>query len=126
MSASAKGDSSLFQGLTEAEIDLLLARAARYGKSAASAVEHAADVVVFQRGAGRFAAPLHALREIRPLRRMCRIPGASPCAPGVFLYRGEIVSLHDLDASSAAAAAQRGGCSCWSTRASASASSATT
>src|SRR5689334_23120446 len=98
MSASANEGSSVFRGLAQAEIDLLLARAARYGRSVDAATEHVADVVVFRRGAGHFAAPLHALREIRPLRRMCRIPGASPCAPGVFLYRGEIVSLHDLDA----------------------------
>jgi chemotaxis signal transduction protein len=88
----------MLDGLTSAEIDILRARAARYARRVETVVEHLADVVIFARGSLRYAIPLPTLREIRPLRALCRIPGASPCVPGVFHYRGEILGAHDLDA----------------------------
>lgn len=82
--------------LTDAERGLLAARAARYARIQTQVSEEREDVVRFERGDGRYAVLITDLREIRPLRRLCRIPGAAPVAPGVFYYRGEILSAHDL------------------------------
>jgi len=54
------------------------------------------SVVTFRRGSGTYALPLTELKEIRPLNRFCRMPGASPIVPGVVHCRGELLSLHDL------------------------------
>jgi purine-binding chemotaxis protein CheW len=99
MSASnASVEESSPSGLGDAEIEILRTRAARYARGVEQIVEHVADVVIFARGDLRYAVPLPSLREIRPLRAACRIPGASPAVPGVFHYRGEILSLHDIEA----------------------------
>lgn len=88
----------VFAGLSQAEIALLQARAARYARSVEEGREQVADAVVFARGEARYAVPLESLREIRPLRQLCKIPGAARHVPGVFHYRGEIVSVHDVEA----------------------------
>jgi len=54
------------------------------------------SVVTFRRGAGTYALPLTALKEIRVLGQWCVMPGASPVVPGVVHCRGELLSLHDL------------------------------
>jgi chemotaxis signal transduction protein len=82
--------------LTAPELDLLRLRAARYARQERESVRDTPDAVVFERGDGCYAILVTELREIRPLRRLCRIPGASRVVPGVFYYRGEILSAHDL------------------------------
>src|SRR5262245_1910482 len=99
MSASAtRNDGSLLDGLSDAEIELLRARAARYARQPDKKAEDVTHAVVLARGAARYAAPLPHLQEIRPLKGFSRIPGASLCVPGMFHCRGEILSLHDIEA----------------------------
>lgn len=88
----------LFAGLTPAELELLKARAARYAKATAEAARDMQESVIFTRGSSRYGVVLSALREIRPLQNVCLLPGASPVVPGVFYYRGELLSVHDLSA----------------------------
>lgn len=85
---------------TAAALDdaLLRRRAARYATRNAASEENPTPVLVFTRGLGRYAIPLESLREIRPLRTIAAIPGASAVVPGVFHHRGEILSAHDLEA----------------------------
>jgi purine-binding chemotaxis protein CheW len=90
--------SELFAGLDAAEIDLLERRAARYGRRADDDAGETVEVVAFRRGSTKYATVLRSLREIRPLRRFTRIPGASPAVPGIFHYRGQILSVHDVSA----------------------------
>lgn len=79
-----------------AERELLQLRAVRYARQERHAATDSPDAVIFERGGGRYAVLVTDLREIRPLRRLCRIPGASSVVPGVFYYRGELLSAHDL------------------------------
>lgn len=85
--------------------DILRRRAARYARLAESETVASHEVVVFRRGEAAYAIAHGGLREIRPLRRFCRVPGASAVVPGAFHFRGEIVSLHDLGAFGRAGAA---------------------
>ncbi len=85
-------------GLSEAEIELLRARAVRYARAPETDAGDKSAFVLFERRQTRYAAALECLREIMPLERFCRIPGASNCVPGLFHYRGEILSLHDIEA----------------------------
>jgi chemotaxis signal transduction protein len=80
------------------ERELLAQRAARYAKRTDLEVERRVDLVSFQRGATRYAIAIESLREIRPMRHLCRIPGASDAVPGVTHVRAEILSVHDLAA----------------------------
>lgn len=99
MSASAtKNEGSQLDGLTSAEIEILRARAERYAKQPEKRAEDVTHAIVLTRGGARYAAPLRSLREIRPLKVFCRIPDASRCVPGMFHCRGEILSLHDIEA----------------------------
>lgn len=82
--------------VSEEELLLLKRRAARYARHAAPEEREVTEVVAFSRGEGHYALPLLALREIRPLRHLARIPGASPVVPGVFQFHGELLSAHDL------------------------------
>lgn len=75
---------------------LLKLRAIRYAHKEPTSVSDSRDAIVFARNQGRYAVLVTDLREIRPLRRLCRIPSASRIVPGVFYYRGEILSAHDL------------------------------
>src|SRR5262249_42037421 len=109
--ATADAGESMFAGLSDAEIEILRARAVKYARSVEVVAEHVVDVVVFARGTMRYGVPLGALREIRALRALCRIPGASACVPGVFHYRGEILSAHDLEAFLGGAGAPSGAAS---------------
>jgi chemotaxis signal transduction protein len=77
---------------------LLKQRAARYARRTAPVVEEEVEYMAFCRGAGHYALPLVGLRELRPLRHLARIPGASPVVPGVLHFRGELLSAHDLAA----------------------------
>lgn len=86
------------QPLTREEIELLRRRAERYAKANLVDTEETRDAVVFVRGASRYACPLNALREIRPLRKICLLPLASRIAPGAVHVRGELLSVHDLAA----------------------------
>lgn len=78
--------------------ELLRQRAARYARRVADAEQDTSSVIVFERGGTRYALALEALREIRPLKSFCAIPGASAVVPGVVHYRGELLSAHDLHA----------------------------
>jgi chemotaxis signal transduction protein len=98
MRSSGKNDVSLLDGLGEDEIELLRMRATRYAERIEDGSNDIAEAVVFRRGPTQYAAPISALREVRPLRSMCRIPGASLVVPGIVHFRGEILSLHDLEA----------------------------
>lgn len=83
---------------TGSDLELLRRRAERYARRVESEARHVATVVVFLRGEARYALPLEELREIRPLRGLCPIPGASPVVPGVVHHRGSMLSVHDLAA----------------------------
>lgn len=85
-------------GLTPEQRELLRRRAQRYARQAQVSTEAATEVIVFARRGGRYALPLEAMREIRPLRQLTRIPGASPVVPGLVHYRGELLGVHDLGA----------------------------
>ncbi|UQA62432.1 chemotaxis protein CheW [Polyangium aurulentum] len=98
MRSSSKNDVSLLDGLGEDEIELLRMRAMRYAERIDDGTGDIAEVVVFRRGTTQYAVPISVLREVRPLRSMCRIPGASLVVPGIVHFRGEILSLHDLEA----------------------------
>lgn len=89
-------NAELLETIAKAEDELLRLRAERYAQKERTIFENRPDAVVFRRGDGCYAAFCTDLRTIRPLRRLCRIPGASPIVPGVFYYRGEILSVHDL------------------------------
>lgn len=78
------------------EARLLEARARRLRPRAEEERKLLASVVTFRRAQGMYALSLTDLREIRPLARICLIPGASPVVPGIVHYRGELLSLHDL------------------------------
>lgn len=91
-------ESSPGGGLSAEENDLLRLRAARYALAAEEQATDMTDAVIFRRGQAKYAMPLVALREVRPLRSFCRIPCASPSVPGILHFRGEILSLHDLAA----------------------------
>jgi purine-binding chemotaxis protein CheW len=82
--------------LESSELELLRQRAARYAQEERSVDRDSPDAVVFERGGSRYAVLVTDLREIRPLRRLCSIPGTSRVVPGVFYYRGEILAAHDL------------------------------
>ncbi len=83
-------------GLSLLEIELLKLRSARYARQERTQSAERPDAVMFERSGGRYAVLVTDLREIRPLKRLCHIPGASRVVPGVFYYRGEILSAHDL------------------------------
>lgn len=90
-------------GLSQADRALLQRRAERLARVADRQEVVHAEVLLFERGRGRYAVPIEALREIRPLRELCPLPGASAVVPGVVYHRGEILSVHDLAAFLAAA-----------------------
>lgn len=85
-----------FLGLSADEIELLRWRATRYAQKPSTDQSDQTEVIVFVRGGTRYAAALDGLREIRPLRTFCPIPGGTSLVPGVFHYRGEILSVYDL------------------------------
>lgn len=80
----------------ENQLRLLEARAARLRPPSKEERKLLGSVVTFRRAQGLYALSLTDLREIRPLTRICLIPGASPIVPGLVHYRGELLSLHDL------------------------------
>jgi purine-binding chemotaxis protein CheW len=86
------------QVVVSGNAEVLRRRTQRYAARADGMVGDGRSVVHFNRGGDEYAVPLVDLREIRPLRKFCRIPGASPAVPGVLHYRGEILSGHDLEA----------------------------
>ncbi|ATB30263.1 chemotaxis protein CheW [Melittangium boletus] len=77
---------------------LLERRAARYARPGAPVLTTVVEYAAFGRGSGHYALPLVSLREVRPLRHLARVPGASPVVAGVFQFRGELLSAHDLAA----------------------------
>lgn len=85
-------------GLSGEDVDLLKQRALRYAQATETQATDVTDAVVFKRGNAKYAMPLVTLREVRPLRSYCPIPGASPSVPGILHFRGEIISLHDVAA----------------------------
>ncbi len=76
---------------------LLQARAARYARATEDDGDFI-DVIAGRRGRTQFAIPLANLRGIRRLAPFCAIPGTSPIVPGAVYHRGEILSVHDLQA----------------------------
>lgn len=85
-----------FFGLSSDDVELLRWRASRYAQRPDTDQNDQTEVIVFVRGGTRYAAALEGLREIRPLRTFCPIPGGTGLVPGVFHYRGEILSVYDL------------------------------
>ena len=78
-------------------ISILKARAERYARR--EQLDEDGDLVrllFFSHGSSDYAIPLDDLREVRVLRGFCPIPGARSTVPGIFYYRGEVLSLHDL------------------------------
>ena len=56
----------------------------------------AAHFLIFTSGGARFGLPLLALREVVPLTRLARVPGAPPAVRGVMSWRGEFVTVFDV------------------------------
>lgn len=77
---------------------LLEARAQRYARALVEPLAIDRTVVTFARAQSAYAIALHELSEIRPLSRVCVLPGTSFAVPGVVHYRGELLSLLDLGA----------------------------
>jgi chemotaxis signal transduction protein len=84
--------------LTPAEQSLLRSRANRYARAVQTDVHDVFDAMVFERAGARYAAAVSELRAVRHMEKLCRIPGTRSVVTGVFCHRGEIVSVHDLDA----------------------------
>jgi len=83
----------------EARQNILLQRAKRYARmEEQDADEELVKLLYFEHGPSVYGIPLDDLREVRVLRGFCSIPGARRTVPGIFYYRGEILSLHDLTA----------------------------
>ena len=79
--------------------NILRQRATRYGRLVeAEASQTRFEGLLFARGGAQYILRLSALREVRQLRSFCPILGARPVVPGIFSYRGEVLSLHDLAA----------------------------
>ncbi len=74
---------------------LLRARAERYARRDRRKAGIELRVLAFARGSSGYAIALDALREVRPWPKLCVVPGASAVVPGVFQYRGELLSAHD-------------------------------
>ena len=78
-------------------LKILQQRATRYARR--EDLDEDGDLVrllFFSHGSSDYAIPLDDLREVRVLRGFCPIPGARSTVPGIFYYRGEVLSLHDL------------------------------
>jgi purine-binding chemotaxis protein CheW len=97
MPAATEPDAPV-DALSTEEVDLLKQRATRYARASENQATDLTDAVVFRRGNAKYAMPLVALREVRPLRSFCPIPQASTAVPGILHFRGEIISLHDVAA----------------------------
>lgn len=95
MRVSRGNDAPGLLELSAEELELLQKRAQRYALAASEEDANVHEAVVFRRGEGRFAIPLAALREVRPMRGFCPIPLASNSVPGIVHFRGEILGLHD-------------------------------
>ncbi|OJH35990.1 chemotaxis protein CheW [Cystobacter ferrugineus] len=80
----------------ESDEALLRRRAARYAVRGAPEALEVAEHLCFSRGTGEYALPVECLREVRPRGHVARVPGASPVVVGVFQFRGELLSAHDL------------------------------
>jgi len=83
----------------EVRARILSQRAARYARrdQAEDDGQHV-RLLFFSHGNSDYAISLEDLREVRVLRGFCPIPGARPVVPGIFYYRGEVLSIHDLSA----------------------------
>lgn len=77
------------------DLELLRARAGRYARRKQTQLGVELRVLTFARGKSTYAVALDTLREVRPWPKLCPIPGASAVVPGVFQYRGELLSAHD-------------------------------
>lgn len=97
------------EAIDEREARLLERRARHYARRQEEESGESLEVLAFDRGETRYALPLDGLREVRPLRGFCRLPGVSAVVPGVFAYRGEILSLHDLESFHSSGSSQRSG-----------------
>lgn len=78
------------------EQELLRRRAERFAQRSEKETLDTFQLVGFKRGETRYGIELASILEIRPLKKFCSIPGASPIVPGVFYHRGDILSAHDL------------------------------
>lgn len=97
MPASAPLMRTEMNPMPEADRALLRQRALRYASQHATTTEKFRPAISFKQGNSAYAVYLSDLREIRPIRKRRAIPGASLIVPGVFHYRGELLSLHDLE-----------------------------
>ncbi|MDF1661722.1 MAG: chemotaxis protein CheW [Planctomycetota bacterium] len=80
----------------EKDLAILRQRAHYYSKKADVEKGSSVEVITFARADTVYGVLIKEFREVRVLPSFCRIPGASPIVPGVFPYRGEILSVHDL------------------------------
>lgn len=87
------------EGISQEDVDLLYKRAARYARQDESSEDNGSiDFVGFVRGDTGYAVPVTALLRIIPLEGLSHVPGGAAHVPGVFAYRGEVLSAHDLAA----------------------------
>lgn len=77
---------------------ILRQRAHYYSQRAEKDNGEALEMITFSRADAEYAIAINQFQEVRPLPGFCAIPGASRTVPGVFPYRGEILSVHDLAA----------------------------
>jgi purine-binding chemotaxis protein CheW len=97
---SSEAEGADFETSADAgRLRILLQRAKRYARRDETvAAGERCRLLFFQHGGHEYAIPLGDLREVRVLRSFCPIPGARKVVPGIFYYRGEVLSLHDLAA----------------------------
>lgn len=83
------------------DTDVFARRGRRYAEAATDTNTHAAtklQLLVFRRGATRYAVPIGDLAEIRPATSITSIPGLAPAIRGVINASGRVVGVHDLAA----------------------------
>ncbi len=86
-------------GADESRLRILIQRAQRYARvEEQDSDEELVKLLYFEHGPSTYGISINDLREVRVLRGFCSIPGARKTVPGIFYYRGEILSLHDLAA----------------------------
>jgi len=82
-------------GPSLAERELLRTRTLRYAKREKTRAGVELRALTFVRGKSTYAISIETLLEVRAWPKLCVIPGASAVVPGVFHYRGELLSAHD-------------------------------
>lgn len=79
---------------------LLLERAARFSRAVDDEANEHTEVILFEQADCRYAVPLSALSEIRPVQAITVLPQAPAGVMGVINVRGRIVTVYRLAAAS--------------------------